>query len=91
MEAERAQLRAEMLPLWERHQALTRALPPARQQVRIPSVVALIRSGRSYMLLACASPVFLTCGISLLLWALRRAFRGHQKPRAPCTVPILLC
>ena len=33
LEAQRAELRAEMQPLWARHQSLTRSLPPCLQQV----------------------------------------------------------
>ena len=37
LEAQRAELRAEMQPLWARHQSLTRALPPCLQQVCNPA------------------------------------------------------
>ena len=33
LEAQRAELRAEMQPLWARHQSLTQSLPPCLQQV----------------------------------------------------------
>ena len=40
LEAQRAELRAEMQPLWARHQSLTSSLPPCLQQVYNPGRIA---------------------------------------------------
>ncbi|CAK0732231.1 hypothetical protein CVIRNUC_000102 [Coccomyxa viridis] len=41
LEAQRAELRAEMQPLWARHQSLTRSLPPCLQQEELRYLASL--------------------------------------------------